>query len=139
MIRNKMFSVVLGMLVFVFSTQAFAAQKKIVCQDIPGQSMGAFALTLDNTHIQPNSGYFTIINASWSFAYSSANRMNCSDSMISINGQESFKCAGYVNGQGLIEVKINLDGGEGSAQIHNIEDNFYDDMTEGMILPCHLE
>lgn len=132
----KILTLTLGLLI---SAHSFAGTKKILCQEDSGISMGAFSLGLDNSQIQQGSGYFRIRSANWGFAYSSAGAMNCSDTVISLSGTENFKCVGYANGQWLMEITVELKKGKGFAKVHNLDDNIYAGMTEGMVLPCQIE
>ncbi len=120
------------------STLSFAEERGILCQTEPGRSLGAFSLELDNSGIDPDSGLFYIARATWGYAYSGANSMNCSASTIRTSGSEKFKCIGYVNGDWRVEVTVKLKNGKGEAEISNIGDNIYARRTEGLVLPCQI-
>jgi hypothetical protein len=126
-------------LCLLISTLSFAETREVLCQVTPGNSMGAFSLKLDNSHFQPNSGYFAITKATWGFAYSGTGAMNCSEGSIDVNGIENFKCVGYANGDWRMEISVKLNKGTGTAKVHNLDDNIYAEMTEGMVLPCRTK
>lgn len=123
----------------LLSAHSFAETKTILCQKIPGNSQGAFSLVVDNTHMQPSSGYFHILRANWGYAYSGTGPMSCTDHIINMNGREQFKCIGYANAQWRMEITVTLDNGTGTAKVSNIDNNIYANRTEGMVLPCRIE
>ncbi len=126
-----------ALIVFITAAKSFATTQEILCQKIPSQSNGAFTITFGNSNFDPSSNYYAIQYSFWSYSYSSA-QLTCSENAINLSRKEKFKCIGYESTNGKIEISLDLDRGEGTAQVHNIGSNFYAHETEDMILPCRV-
>lgn len=129
-------NIVILTLVLLTTINGFAATE-LLCQVTPGQTHGAFGLSLTPLSSE-NSNFYYITRAGWGYNYSSS-FMICSKSYLNTAGAEQFSCIGYLTLGGLIEASVKLLNGTGKAKIHNLGNNVYYGQTEGMELPCRLK
>jgi hypothetical protein len=132
--------VLLAITVLFTTSYALAAQTALLCQEIPGQSQGALQLNLTKEGLDQNAPFSYIADASWSYAYSSAN-MTCSTITLENSGPEQFRCIGFVSNDinaNAVEITLNLNNSQGTATVHNRGSDAYSKKTEGMVLPCRI-
>lgn len=127
----KVLAMVLGLLA---SSLAFAG-KSMLCQEVPGRSMGAFSFDLSSTA----DGEFDISHAQWGWGYVNTNILSCSIDTIRLDRKTSFKCIGYVTAFGSgrrTEIFVQLENGAGTAQVNHLDGDMF--RTDGTILPCKV-